>query len=1120
MRFTDTRVDEQQRMISIKAVPMSLVLEDSTGKSYLCNVVDTPGHVNFSDEMTAGMRLADGVVLVVDAVEGVMVNTERALKHALQQGLAITLCINKVDRLITELKLPPPDAYHKLRHTLEEVNALIASYAPAAMAARTSSSGSAVVSAAMPSEAPQLDPVLGNVCFASAAAGWSFTLLSFSKLYTQTHGVNFDPEQLAKRLWGDLYYHPDTRSFRRKPPAGGGERTFVTFVLEPLYKLYSQVVGEHKKSVEATLGELGVSLRPSTYKMNVKPLLKAAIGAVLGGGAGGLADMIIRHLPSAKAAAPVKVQTTYTGPLVGKRAAAMLSCSAKRRGPLMVHVTKLYPKPDCSAFDALGRVMCGTLRTGQTVRVLGEAYSPDDEEDMAVKVVTKLWLYQARYRVPISSAPAGSWVLIEGVDASITKTATLCEEFGQQGGYGGAEDEDEEEAGGKKAGAGAGGRWGAGGGEEDEEEEDDEDVFIIAPLKFNTVSVVKVATEPLNPSELPKMVEGLRKISKSYPLAVTRVEESGEHTVLGTGELFLDSVMKDLRDLFSEVEVKGGGVRQAHVLGTGELLLDSVMKDLRDLFSEVEVKCGEHTVLGTGELFLDSVMKDLRDWFSEVEVKVSEGVGVQGWREGRVHAAGTRKLFVDSAVEDLWGLFSKVEVKKATLLMILHICSPLPSSLGRGAMEKGLAENWESGAVSLDWPKKCMAEFLPSLTPLLLFIAEPMEKGLAEDLESGAVSLDWPKKRMAEFFQTKYDWDLLAARSIWAFGPDRQGPNILVHDTLPSEVDKNLLATVKEGPNILVNDTLPSEVDKNLLAAVKESVIQGFQWGAREGPLCDEPMRNVRFRLLDALVAQDPLQRGGRSDHPSSFLAAYSALRMAWRLLAGLMEPFYCIDIQTPADCMSAIYTVLSRRRGHVTGDACQGRHSRLHCQGHVTVDAAKSGTPAYIVKVLYCSLVRVSKAILPVIESFGFMTDLRYHAQGQAFCVSVFDHWAAILPVIESFGFETDLRYHTQGQAFCAILPVIESFGFETDLRYHTQGQAFCVSVFDHWAVVPGDPLDKSVVLHPLEPAPAQHLAREFMVKTRRRKGMSEDVSINKFFDDPMLLELARQDAELQQIL
>lgn len=80
-----------------------------------------------------------------------------------------------------------------------------------------------------------------------------------------------------------------------------------------------------------------------------------------------------------------------------------------------------------------------------------------------------------------------------------------------------------------------------------------------------------------------------------------------------------------------------------------------------------------------------------------------------------------------------------------------------------------------------------------------------------------------------------------------------------------------------------------------------------------------------------------------------------------------------------------------------------------------------------------------------------------------------------------------------------------------------HPQGQAFCQSVFDHWQVVPGDPLDRSVVLRPLEPAPAAALAREFCVKTRRRKGMSEDVSVAKFFDDPMLLELAAQDVELQ---
>ena len=94
------------------------------------------------------------------------------------------------------------------------------------------------------------------------------------------------------------------------------------------------------------------------------------------------------------------------------------------------------------------------------------------------------------------------------------------------------------------------------------------------------------------------------------------------------------------------------------------------------------------------------------------------------------------------------------------------------------------------------------------------------------------------------------------------------------------------------------------------------------------------------------------------------------------------------------------------------------------------------------------------------------------------------------------------------------AHLPVLDSFGFEADVRYHTQGQAFPQARFDHWAVVPGDPLDRSVVLRPLEPSPPAALARELMVKARRRKGMAEDVAVAKFFDEATLLELAAAEA------
>lgn len=67
-------------------------------------------------------------------------------------------------------------------------------------------------------------------------------------------------------------------------------------------------------------------------------------------------------------------------------------------GPLIMHVAKLFPKNDCSSFDAYGRIFSGTLRPGDEVRVLGENFTPDDDEDSGEAVVSNVWLYQARYR--------------------------------------------------------------------------------------------------------------------------------------------------------------------------------------------------------------------------------------------------------------------------------------------------------------------------------------------------------------------------------------------------------------------------------------------------------------------------------------------------------------------------------------------------------------------------------------------------------------------------------------------------------------------------------------------------------------------------------------------------
>ena len=215
-------------------------------------------------------------------------------------------------------------------------------------------------------------------------------------------------------------------------------------------------------------------------------------------------------------------------------------------------------------------------------------------------------------------------MLIEGIDQSISKTATLVSA------------------------------------------KETEPIEIFRPIRFNTTSVVKIACEPLIPSELPKMLEGIRKINKSYPLLTTKVEESGEHILIGTGELYMDCALHDLREIYSEIEIK--------------------VSDLSVSFCE--------TVIDTSSI-------------------------------------------------------------------------------------------------------KCYGE-TPNKKNKLTILSSPLDKGLADDIENENIKFNMGTNKVKEFFHTKYDWDILASKSVWAFGPSKQGPNLFLDDTLSSEVDKGLLGTVKD----------------------------------------------------------------------------------------------------------------------------------------------------------------------------------------------------------------------------------------------------------------------------------------------------------------------------------
>lgn len=127
--------------------------------------------------------------------------------------------------------------------------------------------------------------------------------------------------------------------------------------------------------------------------MDVRPLLKVVMEAFFGP-AKGLIDVIVAKIPSPIEASRLKVEYAYTGPQDSDVAFAMKECDAE--GPAVVHVTKMYHTADAQEFRALGRVMSGTIRKGQVVKVLGEGYSPEDEEDMAVQSIDNIWVNESR----------------------------------------------------------------------------------------------------------------------------------------------------------------------------------------------------------------------------------------------------------------------------------------------------------------------------------------------------------------------------------------------------------------------------------------------------------------------------------------------------------------------------------------------------------------------------------------------------------------------------------------------------------------------------------------------------------------------------------------------------
>lgn len=726
-RYTDTHKMEVARGVSIFAQPVALCMPDERKKSHIVTAVDCPGHPDFQEEVLALLRVCDGAVLVLDLLEGLTRRDRRILNLILQHNLPFVVVLNKIDRLIMELRLPVADCHLKIKHTLADVNAAVHHSEWAHQYSHP-----ALVS-----------PLAGNVVFAALTLHTYFTLDTFGRFYGKR----------GNALWGER---------------------FESHVLEPLYKVVTHTLASNPGDGLAALlwKNFGVQLHKKMYKEDSRVLLQAVFEAVFPG-CGDLVGCIASCVPAPKT----------------------------EEGLLLAEVFKMSLTPDASGFLCAVKVHRGTLETGTEVSVSGKKAT-----------VSQIYLPGGRYNTSLNAADSGSLVLVLGIDAHIEKTATISASPTEK-----------------------------------------------IHLDCGTTSVLKVALEPEHPKELPRMVDGLRRLSKCYMSAVVRLEESGEHVLLGPGELYLDCVLHDLRYAF------------------GEYLLIKVSDPLAR-FSET---CAERLV-------------------TKITVAAKEA--------------------------------------------------------------------------------------------LLALTAEPLDRKLGRAIETGALSLRQPVKTTAKVLRSDFGWDALAARSVWSFGP----PGM-------------------QAPSVLVDDTLELETDKTAVLAARDLICAGFELGIGEGPLCEEPVRNVKFKMLDCAVSPSGLAQ----TVPVARNAVHTSLLTA---APRLMEPVYRVSVVCTYKCLGAVQTLLDKRRGWTVA---------LH---------AVPATPLY--------------------EMEGYV-------------------------------------------------PVMDSAGLDTDMRLRTQGQAVCFLEFCRWDIVPGDPLDSESAVAPMQPAPRELLARDFVMKTRKRKGLSGEPNLQKYIDPALFAQL-----------
>lgn len=984
LRYMDSNEDEQARGITMKSssisllhVPAGSLLEVSSSdvpsaekisleeSSYLFNLIDSPGHVDFCSEVSTAARLSDGAFVLVDAVEGVCIQTHAVLRQAWEEKLEMCLVVNKIDRLILELGLSPHDAYSRIVSIVSNVNMIISSFeserfiseADAFLDYQEGQTDTELHHESDDDDNSEDDyflPEKGNVAFGSAFDGWAFTIQQFAEMYADKLKCRVDP--LYKALWGNLFFSSKLKKIM--PIKKGSEHAplFVSWILDPIWKAYQACMphADHHSILSSIASKL--MLRNVIEKEIRHPDARVALRALMRSWlslSNAILTMGVKFLPNPKQAAPNRISrflptTLRDSKLENKELSdslesiekAICSCDTSDSAPLVLYVSKMVSVPSTSLprksdqpirsfssqeeiFLAFGRVFAGKIREHQDVYVLQADYNPgiamdgSQESSSITKIsIGNLYLMMGRGLESLHEVPAGNVLALSGLETAILKSATissthLCRP--------------------------------------------------IAPLAFQAEPIVQVAVEPAHPEDMESLEKGLDLLHRADPLVQVSLQESGEHVVSAAGEIHLETCIKDLKDRFARVKlvvspplvrlkesiadnVTDSKVIEVFTAGKGCRLRirvctlpDKVCSDIESMESVLSRIPTKDNVFESSQTSIKILLDELRQSILEnMDVSDEEKPANRLWQFGpKRHGPNAIISSSENAESNIWNVNEN---------NIIRLAKVKDKPFGCEAE----SNEQDSQLDDLHVREVSIQVGTPTISRLLGI-------GKSPNNDAGHAKID-----------------------------------LLAYETLK----KHGILQDDDEDSPLVNATVSA------MHSVVSGISTGFQMASLSGPLCDEPLRGllveVESKILFSISKDTEPQILSQEDVFGPFSGQVSAAvkqgirRAILENQPRIVEAHFLCEISTSSEGLSAVYAVLGRRRAKILREEL------------------KEGSGLFTVL-----------AHLPVEASFGFADELRRKSSGNASASLMLSHWERLNldPFFQPFTEEEREEFGEEGQ-------------------------------------------------------------------------------------------------------